>query len=296
MTEIEKCEHEVHLHINDNSSESIDYLFEFNDPRISITQNSKNIGGARNVNKVFQFNQDYDYTWILGDDDYLSNGSLRRLSTLINNFSPEFIFCNTLSYDGSLEAKVIDYFIKTGEFPVAGGVAHCSIVNNQPISIPFAELIHPAIDDVLLGAIMCGVFKSSAVKDYSSHLFSDEKIEPDMFSAYPHAINYTYSLPPSSNSILDPWCYTFNFWHKGNTWKDQYNEVVCLGLLFLTKCHTEAQNLDLNKQKLLMEHYIKLAKPLFPELRKSVDPGLRLRLNGISPYLVEKAFELGLNF
>lgn len=65
------------MHINDNSSDYDGPISGDYGLACEVTKNDKNLGLANNFNNVFGFNKNYEYTWILGDDDLLTPVSIK---------------------------------------------------------------------------------------------------------------------------------------------------------------------------------------------------------------------------
>jgi hypothetical protein len=284
-------ESDVDLHLSDNCSDNFDPPVGVDNVFHSI--NSYNIGGVRNLNKVFTLNSNYEYTWILGDDDYLLDGSIARILAIIKNFNPFFVFLNTVTYPIELKDAVISDFNNSGNLPVANSVVKSSIGVNDIVHTKFSDLINSRVDDVLLGSLMCSVFKSEAVKDFSSESFGDPK-KVDIFSTYPHVINYAKSLPPDSYSIFDPFVHTFNFWSGGNGWRDYYDIVVGLGLLYSIKTYYDNNFLTDDVERDLIKHYFAIGGKSLYNLNSKFDVEVASQASVVMPYLIDAIIRLRL--
>ena len=287
VEEVKGLENEVYLHINDNSSDFLVPAGPLLSPELGIlTNNESNIGAAKNVNKVFTFNNKYEYTWVLGDDDILTKGSLKRLIKLLNEKSPDYIFVNTVTFPDKIKDEVIKLFFKQSFLPLKQGRIK-SRKSKKVIEIPFNQLIDPEVDEVMLGSIMCGVFKTDLVKDHSSINFpNDAKLS--VWSSYPHVINYANSLPPGAKSVYDPFLYTFNFWNGGNTWKKELDVVVALGILNSIKHFSENGHVDSIQEAKLIKHYLCISSSSRKKLYEINDDAINKQFAAVSPYLMSR--------
>lgn len=281
----------VDLHISDNCSDCFDPPVNYKNIFHSI--NPENIGGVRNVNKVFSLNGNYEYTWILGDDDYLLNGSISRIVTLLTNNNPYFLFLNTVTYPSDIQDAVISEFENSGKLSIAKSVVKSNIATNDIIHTQFSDLINPRVDDVLLGSLMCSVFRSEAVRDFSSENFGDPS-KVDVFSSYSHVINYAKSLSPTSYSIFDPFVYTFNFWDGGNRWKEYYDVVVGFGLLYSIKIYYENNLLTDDVERTLIKHYFSIGGKSLHNLLSNMSEDISSQSSVVMPYLIDAIVRLRL--
>ena len=277
-------ENDVDLHINDNASKYDIYEIVQPTKNIKITRNSDNEGLARNLNKVFKFNRNYSYTWVIGDDDYLLPGSLSRLISLLKKNAPDFVFLNTKTWSKAEQTDVLSYFKRHGRLQDKGGRLK-SKFRKDLFFTEFSNLIDPKIDEVLLGSIMCGVYKTELVHDWSSNKFPDEN-ELSMWSCYPHVINYAKSFLPDARAIYDPFVYTFNFWDGGNTWKNDYDKVVALGILYSIKCYFENNHLDERAHQAILHHYMAMSGESRYKLLLQTSHSLNDQYNEVYPYLL----------
>jgi hypothetical protein len=278
------CENDVDLHINDNASD-YDIHKEFHhNSNIKITINRHNEGLARNLNKVFKYNSQYLYTWVIGDDDYLMPGSLRRLIELLKSYAPDFVFLNTKTWSKLKRTEVLSFFNKQKRLPHKGGHIKSNL-RQDLFFTEFSKLIDPKIDGMLLGSLMCGLFKTELVRDCSSDKFPEGN-ELSVWSSYPHVINYAKSLSPDASAIYDPFIYTFNFWDGGNTWKNELDIAVALGVLYSIKCYSENKHLNIDAEKNLLKHYMAISGEsrykLFIQEKKSLGD----QYNEVYPYLL----------
>jgi hypothetical protein len=277
-------ESDIDLHISDNCSDIFSPPIGIENIKYSI--NSKNIGLSRNFNKVYGVNSNYEYTWILGDDDYILDGSLSRLLNILNKYNPKFLFLNTVSYDASFESSVMAEFNNSGDLPVANAVLKSLINEGDIIHTNFAGLINPKVDDVLLGSIMCGVFKSSEVKDFSSDKFDDDN-KLNVFSSYPHVINYANSFSADSYSIFDPFAHTFNFWNGGNTWRNEYDQVVGLSLLYSIRIFYEKNLITPEVERELIKHYFFIGGKSLSNILTDSNWSDFSHVSAVLPYLIK---------
>lgn len=284
--EVAGLEESITLHINDNMSEELSPL-ELNCKDIcTITTNPKNIGVAGNINKVFDFNFGYEYTWILGDDDCLTRGSLARLIETLENDNPDYMFLNTITFPKEKSSFVMKLWEEEQKLPVKLGVIKSKLKKGKTCT-SFKSLIDPNVDEVLLGSIMCGLFKTNLVKDFSSNKFT-EGLALSVWSSYPHVINYAKSFSPDAKALYDPFIYTFNFWDGGNTWKRDYDVVVALGILYSIKCYAENNHIEEKAEEKLLKYYIRASRKSRVNLYLNGSEELSPQFFEVYPYLAAK--------
>lgn len=284
--EVSGFEDIVHLHINDNSSDYERPVSDDYSCACEITKNNKNLGIASNINKVFDFNRAHEYTWILGDDDLLTPGSIKRLLELLVSRDPDYVFVNTVTFPKKIKERVVKDFFKTSSLPLKEGNIK-SKMSRKVIDLKFSALINPEVDEVLLGSLMCGVFKTGLVQDHSSENFPNGT-KLSVWSSYPHVINYANSLSPDATAIFDPFIYTFNFWDGGNTWKEEYNVTVALGILNSIKHFSENGHLDSSQEAELIKHYLSVSSSSRKQLYEISDDLINKQFAVVSPYLMSR--------
>ena len=84
-------------------------------PAVKYYCNESNIGGENNLNKLFELSNG-KYVWIVGDDDKLMEGGVKRvLDVLRNNINKKlsFIFVNLSMWSRDFTKCINDNFLKT---------------------------------------------------------------------------------------------------------------------------------------------------------------------------------------
>ncbi len=160
----------VEIVVSDNSSEedleTIIKSARIKYPKIDIVynRNAENIGLARNFLKVVEISSS-EFCWIIGSDDFVKLEGVKEIISIItNNEEIDFVACN---YD----LLNLDEKIKSGEEESHSNIY--SRLNNDDYLIShnapndsflvekLDDLIAPMYKNVLLGAIMVGIFRKS---------------------------------------------------------------------------------------------------------------------------------------
>lgn len=235
IIQMEGLEDDVLIHISDNHStdSTHEFLNSINHPNITISRNSTNIGGALNVLKIHTLNNLAQYSLIIGDDDYLVDGSIKKIvSYLKSNSDVDIFFINTLSYPENSKSSVIKVLNENNwrNFPHGGNIKSKI---NKDFRCTFSDLFNPSIDEVFGGSLMCYIFKSHLISNHLNNNISTSD-SGTIYSSYPHTLNWIYSLLPTSNAAFIHLPFTINFWHEGKEWGNLgYHKVVSQGLGFL---------------------------------------------------------------
>ena len=261
LIETKGLESEILIHISDNNStdETSKFLETIESEIISVSTNDINIGASLNILKVHELKNLCEYSLIIGDDDYLTGGSLKRLIAFLKaNSSVDLFFINTLAYDENLRSEVLE-ILETNQWnsPPDGGNLKSHI--NQNFFCTMDELIDPKIDEVLGGSVMCYVFRSALVFNHLNGLISDHTF--NMYSSYPHTLNWIYSFNPKTLSAFLHMPFTINFWHGGKEWGSLgYHRVVSEGLGFLLFELMRLNYIKNENKSIYLNHYIKISK------------------------------------
>ena len=265
---IQSFERYVEIIVSDNQSTdgTWEYLESLSFSYLIIKRNTSNIGLTLNVLKVFEFQHRAEFTWIIGDDDYLMDESISRLLEEINrNPEVDFYFVNTLSFpdknrDKALKTRgfsLLNYFL-------LGARLHSKI--SSDFSCRMQEIINPEIDHTLGGALMCYVFRSKLIVDsISEKLFNSDFSQAE--ACYPHTLCFYNSLTPLTKSRHLHLPFTYNIWHKGEDWgSDGYDLAVTqgLGLLYIEACRLGYIK-DQNKYK-YFRSYMNISQVSFERL------------------------------
>ncbi len=85
---------EVYVFDNCSNYDIESFLKEFNDPRIKLLKNIKNIGGMANFEKIFAYNFDSQYLVVFHDDDTMHPEFLEKTTTLLDS-NEDVVFVGT---------------------------------------------------------------------------------------------------------------------------------------------------------------------------------------------------------
>jgi glycosyltransferase involved in cell wall biosynthesis len=266
LVEAKGLEAEIEIHISDNNSTdgTNEYLQEIDNEIISVSKNKENIGGPLNILKVHDLSHICEYTLIIGDDDYIVGGALKKLiAYLYGNSKIDFFFINTLSYEKINQNKILDILEKNEWKYLPDGGNRKSRINDD-FYCTMEELIDPKIDEVLGGSVMCYVFRSSSVTNHLEDLnrkYPFEMFSSNIYSSYPHTLNWIYSFKPQTPSAFISMPITINFWHEGKEWGDfGYHHVVGYGLGFLLFELMRLNYIKEENREAYLNHYISLSK------------------------------------
>lgn len=262
LAEIEGIESDVVIHVSDNHStdETSHYLDSIQHPCVQWSCNQANMGPALNVTKVHNLSHLADFTFMLGDDDFVLHGALRRLVLAIRaNPDIDFFFLNTLSYPEDRFAEVVTELHGRGwKNPPSGATIKSRHETDTRCVI--SDLFSLTVDEVLGGSLMCYAFRSNKVQNHLSDLIRPSD-QGTMYSAYPHTLNWVYSLKPDTPAayLADP--FTFNFWHGGREWgKLGYHRVVSQGLGFVMWEQMRLGYIKPEQFDAYLKHYLNIAR------------------------------------
>jgi len=265
---IQSFESEVDVIISDNQSTdgTWEYLISLSFSFLICKRNDTNIGQARNVLRAFEFNNHAEFTWVIGDDDYLLNFPIERILNEINtNPEIDFYFLNTLSFPEKSKAKILERKeISNLDCLLYGGRFHSKVFSD--FSCKMHEIINPDIDHTFGGAIMCYLFRSSLVIDNISLKLSGTDFSRAE-ACYAHTLCFYRSLSPHTKSRHLHSPFTYNIWHKGESWgSDGYDLAVThgLGYVYMEACRLGYIKEE-NKYK-YFRSYINIARDSFKRL------------------------------
>ena len=197
--EIIGFEENVIVYVSDNhsSDDTIDYLNNLNHPSFKWSSNPTNIGMPLNILKAFDHSDSADFTWILGDDDYLLKSSIALLLNYLNiNPEIDFYFLNTLTFSENNKDSVINVLNSTNWINIPDGYSIKSKVP-QDFKCTLSQLLNPKIDEVMGGSLMCYVFRSKLVKNHLASVLQPS--DPwGIYTSYPHTLNWIYSFNPKT--------------------------------------------------------------------------------------------------
>ncbi len=185
--------------VSDNASEdnlfsvveSIKYRYKNID--IVYKKNSENIGLVKNILKVVSMASG-KYCWIIGSDDFIKNQGIKKILDIIDqNKEINFISCN---HDHIFLNEILsnknnnkkDINLQNELKKEESLVIHKAPTKSKKVD-KLDELIDPLFNNVLLGAIMTGIFRRSLWDGVDK-----QNIRWDSFntveSIYPHCFIY----------------------------------------------------------------------------------------------------------
>lgn len=262
IVEISGIEADVRIHVSDNNSsdETNEFLNSISHISFTHSKNSHNIGAARNYIGVYGYSNIAEYTLVIGDDDYVLSGAVKKIIFDVkNNLEVDIFFVNTISYSQDNYLPVLQCLNESGwrSCPL-GGVLKSHIAGD--FRLKFRDLFNPLIDEVLGGSLMCYIFRSSLVYDHISNRL--DSIEAgSIYTSYPQVLNMIYSLHPSSPAAHLSVPVTCNFWHQGAEWgKDAYHRVVSQGLGFLLFELRRLNYIDEERFHHFFKHYLNISR------------------------------------
>jgi hypothetical protein len=188
------------LMINDNRSCEKINIFKYCSKNIFLNENISNIGGNANISLGFLLSKNYDYLWILSDNDTIKKGSL---SIIKNEILSDFKF-DLLVFDQNKKEKS-DYLIKsnenfdllnTGVLDLISNTIYStkSISNFIEAAFYFHNSSFPHLAIILSKLkndklIKVRTIQRSLIHDYEKNLAHDyEKKDTSMFNGYGFAI------------------------------------------------------------------------------------------------------------
>jgi glycosyltransferase involved in cell wall biosynthesis len=273
LHQVAGLEDEIAIHVSNNASTdgTLDYLRSLSHPALTFDTNDSNIGASRNVLKAFALKDLARFTWIIGDDDYVINGALRRVVTAIDqNTDVDIFFLNTLSVPQRYQAEIAMASIGTSRTLAKRGVLHSKI--RRDFRCELKDLINPRIDSVFGGAVMCYAFRADRMMD----VVTEKLVAYDYTQAeacYPHTLNWLYSLRPSSPALHLHEPFTANVWHGGAEWgTDGFDWVVTHGLGHLFYEAIRLGYISDADRPAYFRHYMATARASFEKLTQKHGP------------------------
>lgn len=277
-------EHDVLVHISDNASndKTRNYLVNLNKEYIKFSVNKKNIGLGNNILKGFTLNNKAEFTWIIGDDDFVMEDAISNLLNVFNSHPKvDFYFLNTVSYPSFLNYKstLFNFLAIFRKLTPKFLFNHSKVKENFICQLK--DLINPKIDSVFSGALMCYAFRSRKV---SSLGLMNEKVSDfnNPLMCYPHSICFLNSFCPSTVSMHLSSPFTFNFWHKGEDWGSfGYDLAVTHGLGYIFLEAVRLGYIAKRNQINYFEHYYHISSKSFMRLKKvnhSISSDIKIRL------------------
>jgi hypothetical protein len=196
----------IRVHISNNAStdNTIEVCKPFLNDKITFDSNDTNINFLGNILKGFSLDVGQQYTWILGDDDWVTPWSLANLFNYFAELDSKKIVVKCIAINLLVLSK--DFLQNPNLFDLVekNQVTGFSWLLNQkfkqPIVVPFKQLLDPYVDDQILGAIAGIIFDSSLVReslkklDYSKFYFEHMQEIPKSQYVFPHSYAYFHAF------------------------------------------------------------------------------------------------------
>lgn len=268
---------QIRVIISDNASTdgTDEFLRGFDGvPNLDVFRNDVNIGAAKNCVRAFDLEHVADYVLLLGDDDYLVRGAIKKILTFIEgNSDLDLIFLNSKAFN--LHTKKI-FDLSPDEFDCSLYPGRIKSSVGETGRIAFKYLLSPIVDDVVLGSAMCYCFKPGSINNIAGCLMEEDRGLPrDLYSWYPHAINFlnSFSAETVCGHLSD--VVTFNFWHGGEDWgSGGLGHAIVQGIGFSVLEVKRLGILDKANYSELWDHYLRLAGPHFNDVFDTVNSGV----------------------
>jgi glycosyltransferase involved in cell wall biosynthesis len=295
LHELAGLEDLITIHISDNCSTdgTYNFLTSLKHPSVKFSRNASNVGPARNLCLAFELSAEAEYTWIIGDDDFVLGGALRQLlGTIRGNQNIDFFFLNTLSYDENNKDEVIKSLEENNSIPkLESGYPRSQI--HFDFKCELSDLFNPQVDSVFMGALMCYVWRSELVKN----IIADEDLSFDLSkpkSCYPHAFNFLHCLKPTSPSMHISYLATVNFWHGGVDWGNKgYDLAVTQGLGIILYEAIRLGYVNEDNRISYFAHYMAKASPAYKRFLENPNDGFQDQLVDFHPQLAEMLLRYG---
>ncbi len=269
---IHGLENLVHIVVSNNGSDdgTTEYLNSLNYSWLTVYHNEKNEGAFSNILGGFSLTEDSRFLWIIGDDDYVTQSSVKNLLSIINEYPEvEYIYCNTKAYPPQQYQQVIDNLLTDGD--AVGGVIKSKYPQEFSYSF-FPNLINPQIADTLLGELMVNVYKRSSLysldldfyhhfrRSYPSFNWETEDFDACGTMAQPHNLPFLHCFSKHTIAIYSSKIQTINFWGSAE-WLNDYDLIFPVIILFLIKGYYDQGIIDSNHKDKLINYYLQAMGP-----------------------------------
>lgn len=188
MPQIAELGGEVELLVSDNCSEdhTPDVVKSaLKSDLIKYFRAEENKGSAWNFDNCAQIARG-EYAWIVGDDDIIREGGLKRLLDVLKaNPDTDYVFVNTTERSID-ERKALNRPATGADFPELLPV-WCSDMSERRLG-SWNELIDPNVNGVFLGTIMSSVFRRKLWVEASREVNLHEPFPTTLPSVYSHAM------------------------------------------------------------------------------------------------------------
>jgi len=165
----------------DNTNEVIQEFTKNSNFRYYTQQ--ENLGAIKNILKLVNEYAKGDFCWIIGDDDFLLQGSLKAILELIASQKDkvDYFYASVNVFDISL------YNNYNGRFDTTQYNNSVDINNFKYFNVgKFEELISPDYSVIFLGELMASIFRRTIWMQYNGE-FKGEYLET-LETTYPHTV------------------------------------------------------------------------------------------------------------
>lgn len=196
---------------NDNTFQLLnDYSNDYN--YIRFSQNQSNIGMIPNWEKAISLARG-KYVWLLGSDDLVINGAVKKIINIINNYSFDLILCNCIYVNNLNENQN-----KSDDIVKYSNVISCYNENKE---VEFTkDLIETRID--IFTPIYCSIMLTEHWKLVFTEYDFDSPFFSSVFNAVPQAVYvakyllnkpaYYFGEPLVISSLSSSWREYFPFY------------------------------------------------------------------------------------
>lgn len=226
-----------------------------NHPKLKVVNQLKNVGPIRNGAELISLYATGKYCWYVGDDDYIKNGAISELLTLLSH-NPESDFFYVDIENHELDVKKIELsetlkYIQSQEY-----IDDLEIVNLEK----FEYLLNPIYSDLFLGEIMACIFSRKLwLKQENIIEYLDLEYLSSLETSYLHCVVFANQFMNSKAIyVATPVIYVDN---RAREWSAKASYILVehiLTLLFLYK----KNGLSKNIYRICTRHYIRLTLPV----------------------------------
>ena len=133
---------------------------------IRYYRNAKNMGIARNIQRLTNELAEGEFAWVLGDDDMILPGALDRVLGILERYPDvDYVFVNLLILPYEKRHAAASYFAPDLRSSSLSNPTKSKNLDDRYVR-RWEELIDPEVDEVFLGSCMVSVFRLAVWKTY----------------------------------------------------------------------------------------------------------------------------------
>jgi glycosyltransferase involved in cell wall biosynthesis len=192
-----ECSGKVEIVVSDNASEDNikevveDVIKKFPKVSIKYNRNSENLGLAGNFLRVVEMARG-EYSWIVGSDDFVLASGLEAILRIIKeNPDIDFVSVEFAGVDLSKKpssAIFVDYVVNLSLHSEMWIKRKIKVKSGEKV---WDELVDPVYKNVLLGSMMCGIFRRRLWDSVDKSSMKPSNEFTSIENTYPHC--YVYS-------------------------------------------------------------------------------------------------------